>query len=165
MLFCAFVHETGHLLAARLLRVRAVSLDVGLFGGTIIFEKRLVSYRKDVCIALSGVAMNLIFMAAFFVLLRRNFTADLFFLFLSNGFYAIFNLLPLTNLDGGKALFSLIANKKELYTAYRITAVLSRITLFALGSFSLWLMSVSSFNVSLFVLTLLLYSESTGALN
>ncbi len=161
MLFSAFVHEAGHVVMLRAFGVRAKAIVLGLFGGTLILEKKLISYPKEAAVALSGSLVNLAFAVLFFILLRNGFTAELFFLMLSNALYGIFNLLPISNLDGGAALTALLATKKELYDAERTVRILSRITLFLLALFSLYLVSVSAFNISLFVVTLLFYAEST----
>ena len=128
---------------------------------TIVLEKKLVSYPREAAIAVSGALANLIFAGIFFCVLRHGFTEDIFFLFLSNLAYALFNLLPVSTLDGGTALLALLATKKELYDAEKTAFAVSRITLFLLAVFSLFLVSISAFNISLFVLTLLLYAEST----
>ena len=161
MLLSAAVHELGHLTALRLSGVRVETLVLGLFGGTLMLEKKLISYEKEAFAALSGPLVNIIFSVLFFLLIRRGFSADLFFLFLSNAFYGLFNLLPIASLDGGVALRALIARKKELYLADRTVALLSRGTLFLLAVFSFYLVSLSAFNVSLFAVTLFFYAEST----
>lgn len=161
MLMSAAFHETGHLIALRMAGVRVETLVLGLFGGTLVLEKKLISYGKEALVALSGPAVNLIASALLFLLIRRGFNADLFFLLLSNLAYGSFNLLPIASLDGGVALRALIARKKELYLADRTVSVLSRGTLFLLAVFSFYLVSLSAFNLSLLVVTLLFYAEST----
>ncbi len=161
MLFSALVHEAGHIAVLRIFGVRAKALVLGLFGGTLVLEKKLISYPKEALTAFAGPAVNLLFTVIFFVCLRHGFSADLFFLMLSNAFYGIFNLLPISNLDGGAAMTALLSTKKELYDAERTVHAVSRITLFLLAVFSLYLISVSAFNISLFVVTLLFYAESS----
>lgn len=161
MLFSAAVHELGHIVALRCCGVRINTLVLGFFGGTIIMEKKLISYGREAVIAFSGPFVNLAFSTLFFIIMRGGFTSDLFFLFLCNGFYALFNLLPIENLDGGTGFKAMIARKKELYTAERVICVLSRITLLVLCGFSIFLVSLSAFNISLFAVTLLLLAEST----
>lgn len=160
MLFSAAVHEMGHVTVLAAFGVRIRTLVLGLFGGTLVLDKKLISYRKEALIALGGPAVNLVLAVLFFLLLQRGFSADIFFLLLSNAFYGIFNLLPIANLDGGTALKALLSTKKELYEAERISGILSRITLFFLATASLYLVTLSAFNISLFVVTLLFYAES-----
>lgn len=162
MLLSALIHEMGHFVALSFLRVRVNALVLGLFGGTIFLEKKLVSYRREVVISVSGSLLNLVASVILFFILRYRFTPLLFFFFLSNALYGIFNLLPISALDGGQALTSLLLMKKEPYDAERLTGLISRLTLFLLAIAGLYLVKISCFNISLFVLLLLLYAESTG---
>ena len=162
MLFSAIVHECGHLVTLRFFKVRAKALVLGLFGGTIVLDKKLISYRGDFLVAISGSLANLVFALILFAFLRYRFSLPLFFFFLSNLTYALFNLLPVSSLDGGMALRSLLLTKKEPYEAERIVGIVSRISLFLLAFGGLWLVGVSAFNISLLVIVILLYAESTG---
>lgn len=162
MLFSALVHECGHLLALHFFKVRVKALVLGLFGGTIVLDKKLISYKGDFIVAISGSLANLTFSIILFLLLRYRFSTPLFFFFLSNVTYALFNLLPVSNLDGGMALRSLLLIKKEPYEAERTAGLVSRISLFFLACGGLWLVGASAFNISLFVIVILLYAESTG---
>lgn len=161
MLLSALIHEVGHLTALKIFGVRVKTLVLGLFGGTLMLEKKLISYKKDIAVALSGSLFNLLASAVLFFLIRSDFSEHLFFFFLANLFYALFNLLPIATLDGGRALISLLLIKKEPYDAERLVGYVSRITLFLLAVSGLYLVSEFSFNVSLFVLLLLLYAESS----
>lgn len=161
MLFSALIHESGHFFALGIYGVRIKTLVLGLFGGTLILEKKLVSYKKDAVIALSGSLFNFLAATLAFLFLRLNFSEHLFFFFLSNLFYAFFNLLPISTLDGGRVLLSLISIKKEPYEAEKLVGYISRIFLFLLACSGFYLVSEFSFNVSLFVLLLLLYAESS----
>lgn len=161
MLFSALIHECGHLFTLRLFGVRVKALVLGLFGGTIVLDKKLISYKGDVLVAISGSLANALFSVLLFFLLRYRFSPPLFFFFLSNVTYAIFNLLPVSNLDGGAALKALLLIKKEPYEAERTVGLVSRISLFLMACGGLWLVGVSAFNISLFVIVILLYAEST----
>ena len=161
MLFSAFVHEVGHIVAFGLCSVRVERLVLGLFGGTLILEKKLISYPKEAFTASAGALANLLCSLVCFAVLRSGFSFDMFFLFSANLFYAVFNILPISGLDGGAVLLSLMSIKKELGEAERTAGIISRITLFLLAVCSLLLVSVSAFNLSLFVITLMLYAESS----
>jgi stage IV sporulation protein FB len=160
MLLTATLHELGHIAALAFCKVKIRTLVLGLFGGTLILEKKLISYPKEVAVALSGPLVNLFISFALFFVLRHGFDADIFFAFLSNASYGIFNLLPILGLDGGCALTALLFVKGDLYGSVRTVSIISRLTLFLMAAFSLYLVSLSAFNISLFVLTLLFYAES-----
>ena len=163
MLLSAMIHESGHLLTLKILDIKVKALVLGLFGGTIYLENKLVSYHRDTIISLSGGFANFIFAIITFFLLRHKFSPLLFFFFLSNLIYGVFNLLPISYLDGGQALRAMLLTKKEPYQAEKLVVLISRFTLFLLALGGLYLVKLSSFNISLFILVLLLYAESTGA--
>lgn len=160
MLLTASLHEAGHMATLFFCKVKIRTLVLGLFGGTLILEKKLISYPKEAAVALSGPLVNIFISAALFFVLRRGFDADIFFVFLSNASYGIFNLLPIAGLDGGCAITALLSLKGDLYGSERIVGVISHLTLFLMAAFSLYLVTLSAFNISLFVLTLLFYAES-----
>lgn len=162
MLLSAMIHEAGHLVSLRILGIKVKVLVLGLFGGTIYLENKLVSYRHDIIISLSGGLANFIFALITFFLLRYKFSSLLFFFFLANLLYGFFNLLPISSLDGGQALRAMLLIKKEPYQAEKLVVLISRFTLFLLALGGLYLVKLSSFNISLFILILLLYAESTG---
>lgn len=163
MLASALIHEMGHLIVLGAFGVRVKVLVLGLFGGTLFLDDKLLSYRRDVMVAVSGSVFNLLFAAVIFVILRKDFSERLFFFFLANLFYALFNLLPISNLDGGAALRALLLTKKEPYAVERLLGLVTRITLFLLAFAGFYFVSLYSFNISLFALLLLLYAESTGS--
>ncbi len=163
MLFSALIHETGHIIVIRILGIKIKMLELGLFGGTLFLDNKFTSYKSDLFVALSGSLFNLVFSLILFFLLRVHFSYYLFFFFLSNLLYALFNLLPVLNLDGGEALRAVLLMKKEPFEVERLMAIITRITLFLLACTGLYLVTLSSFNVSLFVLLLLLYAESSNS--
>ncbi len=160
MLSSALVHELGHILTLRALHIRIVSVTLGLFGGTITREKRLISYPAEAAVALSGGAVNIISAIIFFLILQIRFDADIFFLFLSNCAYALFNLMPISGLDGGTALTALLSMKLELTTAERAGRIVSRLALSALISLSVFLVTRSAYNISLMILSLIFCSQT-----
>lgn len=163
MLISALIHETGHIIVIRILGIKIKALELGLFGGTLFLDNKFTSYKSDLFVALSGSLLNLVFSLILFFLLRERFSYYLFFFFLSNLFYALFNLLPVSNLDGGEALRAVLLMKKEPFAVERLLGVITRITLFFLACTGLYLVTLSSFNISLFVLLLLLYAESSNS--
>lgn len=117
MLF-AFIHELGHMLAGILLKLKPKSLNFMPFGISIVFEtyeyKKLIEVKK-IIIALAGPLTNLIIclITAFLHINVR--TKEL--IMYSNILIAIFNLIPLYPLDGGRILKGLIRLKHNEMTA------------------------------------------------
>jgi stage IV sporulation protein FB len=110
-----FIHELGHVTAARLFGVSVLSIEMLPFGGVAVMEdSAYLSAGKEIVIALAGPMQNvlLIVCAYFYQYIGLGEGAFLSYFIECNLIIALFNLLPILPLDGGKvsqSLFSLIA--------------------------------------------------------
>lgn len=119
---CAAVfHEAGHLSVLLLFKDIPEKITVGIFGIRIErTEKPNISYRREAVIALAGPVFNIAtaFAMSFF---ERDMSIPI----KMNLAIAFFNLLPLTPLDGGKALYSLLCTVKSEFDAKKITKIIT----------------------------------------
>jgi stage IV sporulation protein FB len=106
------IHELGHAAAAALLGVRVVSIQLLPFGGVAEVEDRgCLPAWKDIIIALAGPLQNglmilaLLFLESFYWV-NNDFAA---YAIHSNVIIALFNLLPVLPLDGGKIVQALLS--------------------------------------------------------
>ena len=138
-LFC-ILHELGHLSAMALLGQRPSEIELGYFGMKIIAPPELTSQRSDFLVALAGPLMNFIAAAVCFFLGRNDYMSI-------NLALAIFNLLPVGVLDGGRALKCVIgesfAHRKIEIAAASVMIVLGVIqAVFSRGNFTLLIVSL-----------------------
>jgi stage IV sporulation protein FB len=112
-LSAVLLHEAGHLLTLTLFRVGIRSVDLSLTGASIQMDSDLISYKKEILIALSGPLANLLGCGLSVLLLRSEFCREGMLLFFSNALLCLFNLIPLESLDGGRALYALICQRWE----------------------------------------------------
>ena len=120
-LLCAAWHEAGHLFAMHCLGEKGAHLRIQPFGIRIATENpRYGSYGGDIFIALAGPLFNLAAAAFFYV-----FVGDVGYLTGINLTLFAFNLLPAGTLDGGRALFGLLALLLPYERAYRAWRVVS----------------------------------------
>lgn len=132
MLF-AFIHELGHMLAGIVLKLKPKALNFMPFGISITFEtfeyKKLVEIKK-ILIAIAGPLTNLIIcIIAFFLHIDLATKAIIIY---SNILIALFNLIPIYPLDGGRILKGIIRLKNEEIKSDSIINKTSNILIVAL---------------------------------
>ena len=136
MLF-AFVHELGHMIAGILLKLKPKSLSFMPFGISITFEtyeyKKLIEIKK-ILIAIAGPLINLLICIITMALHINEDTKQL--IIYSNILIALFNLIPLYPLDGGRILKGIIRLKHEKIKADKVVNKISNILIIILTSIS-----------------------------
>lgn len=110
LMFFAFVHELGHLLAGVALGLKPKTLKIMPFGISIIFntyqEKKELA-KKNFIIAIAGPMVNII-IAVIALILKLSIE-----IVYANILIAIFNLFPIYPLDGGRMIKSILFQKYE----------------------------------------------------
>ncbi|WP_114497105.1 M50 family metallopeptidase [Fontibacillus phaseoli] len=100
-----FVHELGHVACARLFGITVLSVQMLPFGGVAVMEDTgHLTAGREVAIALAGPAQNLLLIGISWLLYAAGIWEGPFFSYFvqSNLLIALFNLLPILPLDGGK---------------------------------------------------------------
>ena len=154
MLF-AFVHELGHMIAGILLKLKPKSLSFMPFGISITFEtyeyKKLIEIKK-IIIAIAGPLINLIICVVTSILHINEEIKQL--IIYSNSLIALFNLIPLYPLDGGRILKGLIKLKTEEIKTEKIINKISNILIIILTAISsIGILYLRNFSI-LFILIL-----------
>jgi len=144
------LHEFGHALVARHLRVPVASIDLSFFGGAARMTDLPRSPGDEIAIAAAGPAVSFA-LAGLGHGLAAVTGLPFFALFgLVNLFIGAFNLLPAFPSDGGRILRALLARRHGLVRATDLAVKVGRVVcvalaaygLFAQGSF--WLVAVAA---------------------
>lgn len=138
-MFAVFIHELGHYLAVVFCRRNILSVRIGLTG--VLMESDILKPMESVLCSLAGPMAS-----AVLVLFHGCFPR----LAICGFFQAIYNLLPLTQLDGGQVLKTIASCVFGEMCAIKIISVIEWLLLSALFVLCFYMTVV--FNVGLFPL-------------
>lgn len=110
ILAAAAVHEAGHLLLLSHFGVKVERLRLGAFGAEIDAPGAVrLSYAKELAVTLGGVGANIL-CALFSAAAATYFSLPYFYVLAgANAVTAAYNLMPVSPLDGGRALYLVTA--------------------------------------------------------
>lgn len=152
-----FLHEMAHIICARILGIKDISLKI-IPMGTYIESKKIddLKPKEDILVSLAGPFLNLIFAIIFFLMsifIKNNTIVWCGFINLSLG---LFNLVPAFPLDGARVLRALLSRKIIYKKANLITIRVSFISgFFILGLFIILVIN-RVFNITLLLIGLLI---------
>ena len=161
LFLAVFIHESGHLLGARLCNIPIKELKLGIFGAGLCPKDSLISYKKEIILCALGPLAN--FLSVFIArvifptpFLESEFCGN----FLASSFALGFlNLLPIESFDGGRIFSALLSLRLTPKTSGAIMSVVSFIIIFILWSLSVYLLLRLSFSLSLFVFSSYLFAK------
>ena len=155
-LLAAFLHECGHLLAARVLRIPLGQLRLDFLGARMEVTGRLLSYGEEWLLCAAGPLASLIFAALGALLWRVLPSAQIF--SCASLVLGLLNLLPIRTFDGGRMLESLLTCLFSERVAMGVMRVCSFLFLFLLWATAVYFLlraadglSLLCFSMSLFV--------------
>lgn len=154
-LFAVFIHESGHLLAmwAADCQPRAIRLIP-----TSVQIVRGFSPKKcgEIAVTVCGPAANLVIFGVLFANWSIFKSVQSLSFAILNLVIAVFNLLPVSGLDGGTLLTYTIAHFTDIYRAERIVRIVTAV--FALVAFLLgvYLWVRGTVNISVFIVAMYL---------
>ena len=152
-LLAAFFHELGHVAAIYLAGGRVTAIRIEPFGGEIATGGTVPSYRGELFVSLAGPIVN--FLCALLLFLP-GMPVELSLFGLCSLGLGMFNLLPMSALDGGDVLRTLLLLRLDPELSDRICRIVSAVfaVLFLVVSFVGWFLL--RFNPTLILLSVYL---------
>lgn len=126
-----FLHELGHVWAARMLKLRVEEIEIFPFGGVARMEQ-ISKYggATEALVALAGPLVSLLLAMMFYVI---SIFGETFFLITKYNFILfIFNLIPVLPMDGGRIARNILMYFNGYRKATKIMSLLGRVFAIAL---------------------------------
>ncbi len=155
-IFAILVHEGGHLLAARLCRIKTDGFSVDTLGARLSLTGTALSYQKELAICISGPLANLFSIAPVYRL-RTN--TDIGFFISVSLALALLNLLPIKGFDGGRIFHCLTSLAFPPTVSERLYSLSSFFCLFILWCGSVYMMIRTGADVSLFIFSASIFTR------
>lgn len=153
----SLVHETGHLAAILLLRQRPKQVSFGLFGMTIIRDNDISeNYRHQIITSLAGPAVNAVMFLVFYTYCTVSGNTAYLDCAGINAVMALFNLMPVFSLDGGRALEAVLNLRYDSVKSERILKAVSFVFLLILDSLGILILIKSGYNFTLLIIAVYL---------
>ncbi len=147
-IFAILIHEGGHLLAARLCRIKTNGFSVDTIGARLSLTGTALSYPRELAICVAGPLANLLSIPPIYTI-RAN--ADVGFFISVSLALALLNLLPIKGFDGGRIFFCLSSLLLPPTAAERLYSLSSFFCLFILWCGSVYMMIKTGADLSLFI--------------
>lgn len=151
MLF-AFIHEMAHMIVGLILKLKPKTFEIQPFGVGIIFESFENSERNKIIIALAGPITNIL-IALIFIFIKIKVQTTIVNV---NILLAMFNLIPIYPIDGGRILKAILTTKEGKERAETAINKVSNITLIIITLLSSILILVYK-NIGLFIIIIYLW--------
>ena len=154
-LFAVIMHETGHLFAMWVLDCAPKQIKL-IPASVQITEDITNRYRTDIAVALCGPLTNLLLFGVFYFN-YLSFKNDIVLCYaLINIIIGIFNLLPVTGLDGGTVLLSVLAKNIDYNRARCILRIITLVTAAAILFVGVMFTLRGKLNISIYIFGLYL---------
>ena len=155
LILAYLIHEIGHMFFAKLVGAKISKMSGGVFHLSISYSTLGVSYKKEALVCCGGIIFNVIFgLLALLINTTNNDTVSAFSIL--NFSLGIMNLYPVSILDGGGILKSLLLSRLQESKADKICLSVSFIFAILMWLIAVYFQIIFSSNVSLFLISILL---------
>lgn len=154
----AAIHESGHILAAKILRIKIKSIRLSILGASIETNFIDLSYKNEAILCICGPLSNIVSAFTMYFCFGATNQNILFFITVSL-ILAFLNLLPVKGFDGGRILFALIQHFSTINILNKVLEISSFICIFTLWSISVYFILKTGAYLSLFIFSGSLFAK------
>ena len=150
----AFIHESGHIITAKLLNIKISHIEILPFGICGKLKDNLIKNPdKEIIIAISGPFIS--FFLALLIYISKSYIPSEIYscIFPLNILLGIVNLIPVIPLDGGRILKARLIKSLGIISALKISLFISYIFTAIIILISIYGILVCSFNFSLILVS------------
>lgn len=146
------IHELSHIALLLYFKTPVTKISIYPFGIDILANTSYLSYKKELAVTLAGSLSNLLCAAVGAVFLSRYTSLHLLFFVMCHLCLGLFNLIPLSLLDGGRALELIMFDCLEINVAMRLHRYTDLVSLLIISAACVLLLDLSGFNLSVIML-------------
>ena len=158
LILCYFIHECGHLAVSHMMGAEMKRLKLGICHLSLTYDCSSLSYGKELAVQTGGIVFNLLSgLVVHFLPVLSGEVYDFF--VVASISLALMNLLPISILDGGGMLKSILSMIFQPYTAERVCLYVSFACALVMWFFAVYLQIVFSSNLSFFFISVFLLVE------
>ena len=147
-LLSIFLHELGHLIALYLLKLPPRRVNFRLCGIEIVESRLYCGYSAQLAVAASGPMINILFGLIFLPFSNMSFAAII---SATNIVIGVFNLLPLSQLDGGEILYCIMSAIMTEHKCKIISRVIDIVFVLMLFITGVYIFSMPNHNPTLLI--------------
>lgn len=157
------IHELGHVVAARYYGWEVSEVQLLPFGGVAVIEEQgTVTAWEEIVVALAGPLQNALMIIVALLMKSTALWNDgwVDYFVQANMWIALFNLIPVLPLDGGKVLQAIVSYRISYYYTLKITIWTSLVMSGALLTASVYKYPVAGINLNLLVIAIFLLATN-----
>ncbi len=161
LIFAVAIHELGHILIARILKIHLKSFEMSLLGARIESSDPL-SYRDEFLLALGGPLFGFLgFALPLFPAVRYSnvpFCSDFLLPFsVISLCLTFFNLIPISIFDGGRMLKCVLCRLVSLDLAEKVLSIFTFLALFSMWLLSVYMILKTAAGLPMFIFCLIFF--------
>lgn len=157
--FSLFIHETAHLITARIFSVRVDNVSLLPFGAKISYVSHDMRPDKEFLLYFSGPLANFIFAGIIVFASFYMYIPSYDFFIFYNVLIGLINLVPTIPLDASRCIFSLLQLKLSKPDAFKYVFIISFIVNLSLLFLGVYVLLLGSKNVLLILLSVFLFNN------